>query len=258
MAFKADTEERVYEKKCTVRSRMVAFCIAMACCGAIGPAHATLVSFDFAGAITGQSGDADALFGTSGGIVGQSIVGSFSYDTDGLIAPSPISNSFGRVWDTTDGSMAGSTVLIKMTINGVLLQYTGGYFGDLTIIHGCPTTPVCGPWAYGGSSLTQLFTLASDNNVPNGANAAQINLGMYDNSANLTNAALDPAGPFNLQAAQFQSNGANWWLPDSAAPVTWDFRIDSSVSVPEPSSLVLLTLCLAGLGLRRKKQNLAA
>ena len=232
------------------RAGVAAFCFFLAC-GAAVPAGATVVNGTFAGVVTTQSGDADALFGTTGGIAGQPVLGSFSYDTGHFNAPAPGSNGFGRAWDSTDGSMDPATVQINMTINGVLLQYTGLYYNDLIVVHGCPGTPGCGPWPY--NDWRQLFSIVSENNVPQGANAAQINLGMLDNSADLTNAALDPAGPFNLQAAQIESNAANWWLPGQADPVTWNFHI-SSISVPEPAGAGLLAAALLGLAAARRRR----
>ena len=235
------------------RASAAAFCFFLAW-GPVAPAGATVVNGTFAGTVTSQTGDTDTLFGTTGGIVGLPVLGFFSYDTDRFHAPAPGSNGFGRAWDSTDGSMDAATVQINLTINGVLLQYTGLYYNDLIVVHGCSGTPGCGPWPY--NDWKQLFSLVSENNVPQGANAAQINLGRLDNSADLTNAALDPAGPFNLQAAQIESNGANWWLPGQTDATTWNFSI-SSISVPEPAGAGLLATALFGIAAARRRRRAA-
>lgn len=136
-----------------------------------------------------------ALFGVSN-INGQTITGSFSYDTPLLNAPSPISNQYGNLWNTSDGSMQQYAVALSLTINGVQLGYLGGYFEALTVAYGCPASTNCGNWNL--SSVAQSFQVLAETNTPTGVDAADFILFRTDNSANLTNPALNPLGPFNF------------------------------------------------------------
>jgi hypothetical protein len=228
-----------------IRFRLLAGCILLVSV-VLGPtASATLVSESFQGIITSQSGDVDALFGTSGGIIGSTVETTVSFDTAAFGVPGPGSNGFGHFWDSTDGSLPNGVVRMTQTINGVTLIYDGTYYDNTLVTYGCPGGTPCGPWAY--NTWTQNYSAVSETSTPYGIDAAQINLGMLDDSAAMTNPSLDPGGPFDFGAAEIGSNGANWVTATLAAE--WDYQI----MVPEPAMLGPLVVGAAVLSKRLRR-----
>jgi hypothetical protein len=221
------------------------------------PAQATVVSVGFAGTVIGGSGDFNGLFGTSGPIAGNAITGTFSYDNANFNAPSAACTVGCAFWNSADGSMQNGTVTITETINGVTLAWRGVYYSDLALAN----STTAGAWEYGAGSggAVQLFDMESCNipppNVLPGYVCTKLVYGMYDHSATIVNSALDPAGMFDLQAAQFQSLGSSWSTPN--AYVQWTFQTNS-VDVPEPASLAVFVVGLMGLaGLRRRSGGIS-
>jgi hypothetical protein len=207
-------------------------------------ARATVVTEALQGIVTGQTGDVDALFGTTGGIIGRRIAVTIRYDTGVFGALPSGSNAFGHFWDSTDGSLPNGAVRMTQTINGVTLTYDGRYFASVLVAYGCSGAVACGPWPY--SLWTQTYGVVAETATQSGVSAAQINLGALDSSVTVTNPALDPAGPFDLAAAQVGSNGANWVTPTLAAGWSYD------IAVPEPPAIGVLTLGAALLPPRLK------
>ncbi len=206
----------------------------------VAPAHATVVTGNFAGTVTSASGDFNGLFGTVGAAEGTAITGTFRYDTAVFGAPSASCTGGCAYWGSTDASIPSGTLTMTQTINGVTLSWDGLYYSGVLL--GYSTSG--GNWPY--NYLHQAFELLSEQSTPlgNGTNTAQINLGTLDNTVSIVNPALDPAGPFNLQAAQFGLNASSWNTPTSL--VQWGFQI-GTVDAPEPSSMALLAIGLLGL-----------
>lgn len=214
---------------------------------ASAPVNATVVTGSFAGTVTGGSGDFNGLFGTTGSIAGTAITGTFRYDTANFFTPSPTCTVECAAWDSTDGSMAPGTITMTETINGVTLSWNGVYYNDLLLAY----STTGGSWQYG--YLHQAFEIVAEQSTAFGTttNAAQLNLGTFDNSVSIVNSALDPNGPFNLQAFQFVNAGSNWNTPTSN--VQWSFSVDT-VSAPEPATLVLFAVGIAGVAVARRRR----
>ncbi|MEI7713169.1 MAG: hypothetical protein WCI94_17160, partial [Rhodospirillales bacterium] len=201
----------------------------------IAPTYAIVVTGTYAGTVTGATGDFNGLFGTTGAAAGNAITGTFRYDTAFFNAPSATCTGGCAAWGSTDGSMAGGVLIMTQTINGVTLSWNGVYYNGVTL--GYSTSG--GPWPY--NYLHQAFELVSEETTPlgNGTNTVQINLGTLDNTVSIVNPSLDPAGPFNLQAAQFGVNASSW--NTSTSLVQWDFQI-GTIDAPEPDSVALLAM----------------
>jgi len=211
------------------------------------PVGATVVNGSFAGTVTSASGDFNGLFGTSGSAIGTAISGTFSYDTANFGPPSTQSAANSALWTSFDGSMARSALTITETINGVTLSWNGNYYNDMLLAY----SSTGGNWAY--NYLHQAFEIIAAQSTPYGTStdAAQLNLGTLDNTVSIVNAALDPAGPFNLQALQFSNAGSNWNTPTSN--VEWNFQVDT-VDTPEPATLGLFAVGLVALGAARRSR----
>jgi hypothetical protein len=212
------------------------------------PVGATVVNGSFGGTVIDASGDFNGLFGTSGSAIGTAITGTFSYDTVNFNAPSPYCSVNCAAWGSTDGSMAPSALTITETINGITLTWNGAYYNGLVL--GYSTSG--GSWPY--NYLHQAFEMISEQSTPYGigTNAAQLNIGTLDNTASIVNPALDPAGPFNLQALQFSNAGSNW--NTQASNVQWSFQVDT-IDAPEPTTLGLFAVGLAALCAARRRRT---
>ena len=221
---------------------------AMAFVLAAAPVSAAVVNGSFGGTVTDASGDFNGLFGTSGPAAGTAITGTFSYDTANLNAPSPTCTVNCAAWGSTDGSMANGALTIAETINGITLTWNGTYYNGLLLGYSSSG----GSWPY--NYLHQAFEIVSEQSTPfgNGTNATQLNIGTLDNSASIVNPALNPAGPFNLQALQFSNAGSSWNTPTSL--VQWSFQVNT-IDAPEPATLGLFAVGLAALGVARRRRT---
>ncbi len=212
------------------------------------PVGATVVNGSFGGTVTYASGDFNGLFGTSGSAIGTAITGTFRYDTANLNAPSPTCPVDCAAWGSTDGSMAPGALTITETINGITLSWNGAYYNGLLLAYSSSG----GGWPY--NYLHQAFEIVSEQSTSfgNGTNATQLNIGTLDNTASIVNPALDPAGPFNLQALQFSNAGSSWNTPTST--VQWNFQVDT-IDAPEPATFGSFAVGLAALGALRRRRG---
>jgi len=210
------------------------------------PAAATEVSWSFAGTITAQIGDVAGLVGLSGSVVGAPISGSVGYDTAVFGPPNTVSNSVGHAWDSTDGSLPNGVLRISETINGVTFGFDGTYYNGVLLAYGSSGG---GGWPY--SDWTQAVEVVSEHQTPYGVDAAEINVGRFDETVALVDPALDPAGPLNLAARQIEVNTTDWFT--EAGRASWTFVIDRAEPIPAPAGSALLGVGVAGLVAMRRR-----
>jgi hypothetical protein len=225
-------------------TKILATIVAIAATLAFAPAGATVVTGSFSGVVTAASDDADPLFNSSGSIVGDTITGTYTYDT--AVFGSPLYTCSGACaeYDSTDGSIpVFGNVLMTETINGVTLDYFGTYFENVFLAVGSNPT-----WAPPDEQLFSVWSEDNDN-PESGTNVAEINIAASDLSPLLVDPALDPADPLTGAAPGAVSYGVGFWTTPSSDS-NWQFQITSAnAEVPEPASFWLMSFALATFGM---------
>jgi hypothetical protein len=204
-----------------------------------------------------ESYNAELVFGSSASLLGETITGTFRYDTDLMPGMHPAST-------TTVGSWLGAYLpapflAITHTVNGVSRTFGGTYYNELDLGHGFPT-------AGGLAFRYQMFAFTAQDLLPlvnpllyTGAN---LEVGAYDDSVQIVG---DPHAPaavdFSLTSPPYGRGAGHWDDLDANREITeqrvWGFRLTSisAGTVPQPGTLFLLGSGLAALWGKKRRRT---
>ncbi len=203
--------------------------VGMGLSGLVSPAMATVGYISTSGTVA-SGVDGSGLFGTAlTDLAGASYVAQFKFDTAlGIVSVGPFDSSvYGGAWNGTPTPSLGASITIGQHVFALPGADVGSFY----------------QYRSGGTGISQAevddgaFSLFTEFSGRPGTSP-----GSFDNPFTLSSAD-------NVVIGSFSAGGTRLQL----APDSYSFSFTDPMAVPEPASIALLGLGLAGVGTLRRK-----